>query len=1228
LTRLSSRHFDDVDIEAFLYQAEGHACEPGEPPTRDPEVAREHLAGCNECHQRLLMNKDAHQRLKSLRLEQHNVRSKNCPEAVDWPSVAAGLVPEAEARKFLEHASNCPHCGYNLKSAMADLSDEPSAEEEAIFASLKSNTTDWKLAMAQKLREATPQAPPRKRFSWKFLFRAPMLAFASLLVVAAVTISVTTMSFRKLKMSQAPSLSNLVASAYSDYRTMDLRIQGAACSPKQVQRSASGSNVDRPLSLLRAEELIHDGLQAHPNDASLLDAKARVDMIDGSPETAIDALQRALETEPNSTTIWTDLATAYFMRAEKNHGAIDYGRAIEQLDKVLAVSPDDSVALFNRAIAEDRMQLFNVEIEDWKKFLKVEKDPGWRTEGQNLYESAQKKVESQPHSSWVPRHSPLEAISALKAMESQPPGKGPDALLDEVILTDALAQWLPSLAALKNASDRSPPEDINARREALKALAIELRTQHQDPWLSDLLAGPRSPTWEAGILELSSAARAHTLGQLSDILLHASRALQLFQSSKNAAGESAARLQYQIGTNRSVLADKCRKAAFDALHQLSPRAYPWIESYSLFEASTCSFMIGRQEDALDYARKAAVIARQAHYNVLELKGAMYLDGVATTSIASTDSWDRIRAGLAEFWAAPYPSEQGEDFYSDLGYAAQDEGMWHCAETIFQESLVIHSTDANQFKIASTHHRLAKAAEAAGDDALAESEYRRASEILTGLGRGANLVRIELDIERAALEVTQGKYPIADAHLQAVAADLPTISNHYALIPYYESVGELHLNTGKPLQAEKELLAAIRLIEEDKRTLLSETDLLTWQRDTSQAYRSLLRLYTQSPADDAKAFSLLEWYRAGPIRGASVRSQQERVAEGAPDLAQFIPYKLKFRGHGAVLTWISFPSSLSLFLLNESGLHTASTAVTKEEMDTTAKRFIRLCADPLSDRAALDRDARQLYQWLIQPLAGQLGGVRKLTVEPDDSFGPIPFELLETTEGEYLGDRFPIAESPGIGYTRLLRTDERISSRDTALVVGDPALGGKTATRFRPLPEASREASNVAAHFEHHFVLIGEDASLQNLVKFLPQAEIFHFAGHGMSEGNEKGLVLSSLVNDPNRPVLLDQKQLHNRDLKRLKLVVLSGCDTGLAEQGWVDPGSLVRVFLRAGVPDVIASRWPIDSDSSAELMNQVYASLIRGTSVDQALAAAKRSLRSKPQTAHPYYWAAFSMFGR
>jgi CHAT domain-containing protein len=91
--------------------------------------------------------------------------------------------------------------------------------------------------------------------------------------------------------------------------------------------------------------------------------------------------------------------------------------------------------------------------------------------------------------------------------------------------------------------------------------------------------------------------------------------------------------------------------------------------------------------------------------------------------------------------------------------------------------------------------------------------------------------------------------------------------------------------------------------------------------------------------------------------------------------------------------------------------------------------------------------------------------------------------------------------------------------------------------------------------------------------------------------------------------------------------VLSACDTAVADGGLNDPGSLVRLFLRAGVPQVIASKWSVDSAASSELMENLYARLLDGYSVEVALAQAERVLRSRKETSHPYYWAAFSEFG-
>ena len=78
-------------------------------------------------------------------------------------------------------------------------------------------------------------------------------------------------------------------------------------------------------------------------------------------------------------------------------------------------------------------------------------------------------------------------------------------------------------------------------------------------------------------------------------------------------------------------------------------------------------------------------------------------------------------------------------------------------------------------------------------------------------------------------------------------------------------------------------------------------------------------------------------------------------------------------------------------------------------------------------------------------------------------------------------------------------------------------------------------------------------------------------------------------------------------MSQLKLAVLSACDTAVADGGLNDPGSLVRLFLRAGVPQVIASKWSVDSAASSELMENLYARLLDGDSVELALAQRRAS---------------------
>jgi CHAT domain-containing protein len=134
------------------------------------------------------------------------------------------------------------------------------------------------------------------------------------------------------------------------------------------------------------------------------------------------------------------------------------------------------------------------------------------------------------------------------------------------------------------------------------------------------------------------------------------------------------------------------------------------------------------------------------------------------------------------------------------------------------------------------------------------------------------------------------------------------------------------------------------------------------------------------------------------------------------------------------------------------------------------------------------------------------------------------------------------------------------------------------------------------------------------------ASVFHFAGHALSSSSRTGLLLSD--------GLLTASSLGQQDLARMRLAVLSACDTQTGSAGGVgDPDSLVRAFLRAGVSHVVASRWSVDSTATRLFMDSFYRALLKGTTVAESIQQAQSTLRSHPDMAHPYYWAAFATFG-
>lgn len=66
-------------------------------------------------------------------------------------------------------------------------------------------------------------------------------------------------------------------------------------------------------------------------------------------------------------------------------------------------------------------------------------------------------------------------------------------------------------------------------------------------------------------------------------------------------------------------------------------------------------------------------------------------------------------------------------------------------------------------------------------------------------------------------------------------------------------------------------------------------------------------------------------------------------------------------------------------------------------------------------------------------------------------------------------------------------------------------------------------------------------------------------------------------------------------------------------------GDIVDTLASLGVPEVVATRWQIDSASAVALMSSFYRGLADGQSVSQGLTAARQALSRDPRYSHPYY---------
>jgi len=338
------------------------------------------------------------------------------------------------------------------------------------------------------------------------------------------------------------------------------------------------------------------------------------------------------------------------------------------------------------------------------------------------------------------------------------------------------------------------------------------------------------------------------------------------------------------------------------------------------------------------------------------------------------------------------------------------------------------------------------------------------------------------------------------------------------------------------------------------------------------------------------------------------------------------------------------------------------------------------AQRVRGRAARDELAAWLGAALLEPVAAEIAGRRRLVVSTDGPLALLPFDLL------YLGGR-RLVETHEVGLVHSLSVlkllQERLGQytlgppRLALLAVGNPSYeqvakptagpgappgadrgrrrarlatperyGGHerqraTAREFAwtDLPGTAHEIDAATRIFADQGALKfdREQASERQLRRLSGDGRLagfryLLFSAHGYFDAGTptaSALVLARSGAEPEHDGLVTVPEWPSLRL-RSDLVILSACDTArgaiVSGEGLVGLGYALYV---AGNVNTTLTLWPIADEASAAFVSSFLARLKAGQPPGAALAATKREFLRHPKPAwrDPFYWAAFVMDG-
>lgn len=995
-----------------------------------------------------------------------------------------------------------------------------------------------------------------------------------------------------------------------------------------------GRRTNARLSRSRTEAEAEINLAARKTpSAETVAARGIVQLFRGRTDGAAHDLQFAVKRAPGNAALWSNLAAARLARAAEESGsAYDLVLALEAAYRATALNPVLPQAVFNHALALERLFLFDPARKLWRLYLRIDPDSPWAAEARSHLEAVAQPSAAEvwdrqrEHLMAAAAHGETHEIASVVSHFSQESR----CLVEE----NLLGEW--AEATLHGRPTDAARALTLARRiaAALSSIAGEHMPKDAIATIDSAVADPpRLRTLAEGhnaFFQARNLYRNRRSGEVYRAFGRAHRALER-------GGSPVARwalLYLAIGKYENFELAEAIADLKRLIHEVLEDRYPSLRGSAGWMLGMARLAHGEPLASLE-AYRMAVASLERTGAVEDIAGIHSLLAENLRYLGEErETWKHLYAAL-RLTPRIGDARRRQAIYGEFADACLAAGASTVAR-LFRDAAVQVAVTSRE-PVGAAHALILRSATLVrlGLPAAAAADLAVARHNLEQIVNPALRDRVEADLRISESELAAAADPANSATPLNDAISFYTRSgSRYPLGGLYLARSRARLAAGDEDGAEADLRAGIAEFELQRRRIPEERLQVSFFDRSGSLFKEMIRLQTKRGRSEtafnwserSRARALLD--RLGPLfsdrerrllvkkAGASLTAAEVR-RELPPDLT-LLEYALL---EDRLLTWV---------VRRESEIRLVDQPIAKSAVE---ERVRHLLAALRQGDEAFSRAATSLYDLLIRPALSQVPAGDAIVFVPDGILHAAPFAaLIDRSTGRYLvQDRVTaIAPSATLCLESLQRTRELASSRrSSALVVGNPRFAREAGRGLPDLVWAEREAEAIAGILPSE-LLTGEQATRPQFLAQAGRHEIVHFAGHAII--NQEYPFLSYLLMAPEGDSdsgVLYAHQIYGLHFERTRLVVLAACRTAYGRTTGEGALSLARAFLGGGVPTVIASLWDVGDQASAQLFRNFYRHLEAGEDPGAALRGAQLTAiaSGKPVLRQPASWAGFQLIG-